>query len=169
VQRGGEQEKGLRPGTLNVPGIVGLGAAADLARTGQAEVAARILALRERLEQGLRAAVPGMHVMAEGAPRLPNTLDCCFDGVHGESLILSLDMEGVAVSSGAACAAGSTEPSHVLAAMGVPAELAQSAVRMSLGRGTTDADVDRVLRVLPAALERLRGMGSGAPRGTAVR
>jgi cysteine desulfurase len=100
--------------------------------------------------------------MGEGAARLPNTLNCCFDGVHGEALILSLDMEGIAVSSGSACAAGSTEPSHVLAAMGVPAELAQSAVRMSLGRGTTDDDVTRVLEVLPAALQRLRRLAPGA-------
>jgi len=160
VQHGGEQEKGLRPGTLNVPGIVGLGAAARLARAELAEVAARVERLRDRLQAGLLERVGGIHVMAASAPRLPNTLNCCFDGVHGESLILSLDMEGIAVSSGAACAAGSTDPSHVLAAMGVPPALAQSAVRMSLGRGTTGADVDRVLDVLPAQLARLRGLAA---------
>ncbi|MBI5837165.1 MAG: cysteine desulfurase [Candidatus Eisenbacteria bacterium] len=163
VQYGGEQEKGLRPGTLNVPGIVGLGAAAKLARRELADSGPRMASLRDRLERGLRERVPGIHVMSAGAPRTPNTLNCCFERVHGESVILSLDMEGIAVSSGAACAAGSTDPSHVLAAMGVPADLAQSAVRLSLGRGTTGADVDRVLEILPACLERLRAMAPGGP------
>ena len=158
VQFGGEQEKALRPGTLNVPGIVGMGAAAKLAQAELPEVSIRLAAMRDRLQAGLLERVPGIHVMAQGAPRTPNTLNCCFEGVHGESLILNLDMEGIAVSSGAACAAGSTDPSHVLAAMGVSAELAQSAVRMSLGRGTTEDQVDRVLEILPAALERLRSL-----------
>ncbi|HVP38923.1 MAG TPA: cysteine desulfurase family protein [Candidatus Saccharimonadales bacterium] len=162
VQYGGEQERALRPGTLNVPGIVGLGAAARLARRELSEVGARLAALRDRLQRGLVERVPGVHVMGAGAPRTPNTLDCCFEGVHGETLILTLDMQGIAVSSGAACAAGSTDPSHVLAAMGVPAELAQSAVRMSLGRGTTEAEVDRVLEALPAAVQRLRRLAPGA-------
>ncbi len=158
VQFGGEQEKALRPGTLNVPGIVGMGAAAELAQAELPEVSIRLTAMRDRLQAGLLERVSGIHVMAQAAPRTPNTLNCCFEGVHGESLILNLDMEGIEVSSGAACAAGSTDPSHVLAAMGVSAELAQSAVRMSLGRGTTEAQVDRVLEILPAALERLRSL-----------
>ncbi len=167
VQFGGEQEKALRPGTLNVPGIVGLGRACRLARESMLSAAPGVALLRDRLEAGLRARVPGLVVMGEGAVRTPNTLNCCFEGVHGESLILTLDMEGIAVSSGAACAAGSTDPSHVLAAMGLSPELAQSAVRMSLGGATTAAEVDRVLEVLPAALDRLRQLATGGSRGGA--
>jgi cysteine desulfurase len=152
---GGGQERGLRGGTENLAAIVGFGAAAELAA---AELDARrdyALGLRERLEAGL-AGLPGVQVLGEGAERLPNTTLFTVAGMQGETLLMQLDRKGLAVSSGSACASGSTEPSHVLTAMGVPADLARGAVRVSLGQGNSAADVDRLL----AELERMTGMST---------
>jgi cysteine desulfurase len=156
LQHGGEHEKGRRPGTENVPGIVGLGKAAELARVELPETAERVGRLRDRLEDSLMKRVPNVVRHGEGAPRVPNTSHLSFVGAEGEHLILSLDMKGIAVSSGAACKAGSSHPSHVLLAMGVPREVAQSAVRFSLGRCTTEEEIDRVLEILPAVVSKLR-------------
>ena len=156
LQHGGDHEKGRRPGTENVPAIVGLGKAAELAYREMAESAPRIARLRDRLETGILELVP--HVVGHGtqAARVPNTSHLSFVGAEGEHLILSLDMKGIAVSSGAACKAGSAHPSHVLLAMGVSREVAQSAVRFSLGRCSSAEEVERVLEVLPAVVSKLR-------------
>ena len=157
LQVGGEHEKGRRAGTENVPAIVGLGLACELAAADLGTSTTRVAALRDRLEAGIEASVP--HVVRHGAaaPRVCNTAHISFVGAEGEHLILTLDMKGIAVSSGAACKAGSSHPSHVLLAMGVPANVAQTAVRFSLGRSTTEAEIDRVLQILPGVLEKLRG------------
>ncbi|WJW76256.1 cysteine desulfurase family protein [Thiohalobacter sp. IOR34] len=144
---GGGQERGLRAGTENLAGIVGFGAAAELARQRLRQDAERLRALRERLEEQL-AALPGVSLFARAAPRLPNTLQLALDGIDGEALLLQLDREGLAVSSGSACSSGSTEPSHVLTAMGVEAQRARGAIRISLGRHSSEADIDRLVGVL---------------------
>jgi len=162
LQHGGDHEKGRRPGTENVPAIVGLGKAAELAYREMAESAPRIARLRDRLEAGILELVP--HVVGHGtqAARVPNTSHLSFVGAEGEHLILSLDMKGIAVSSGAACKAGSSHPSHVLLAMGVSREVAQSAVRFSLGRCSSAEEVERVLEVLPAVVSKLRAASPAA-------
>jgi len=162
LQFGGEHEKGRRPGTENVPAIVGLGKASELARTELTENPARIGHLRDRLEATLIARVPNVIRHGGQAARVPNTSHLSFVGAEGEHLILSLDMKGIAVSSGAACKAGSSHPSHVLLAMGVPREVAQSAVRFSLGRCSTEQEIDRVLEVLPAVVSKLRAASPAA-------
>jgi cysteine desulfurase len=156
LQVGGEHEKGRRAGTENVPGIVGLGKAAELAKAELTESGSRIGRLRDRLESTLMERVP--HVVRHGdrAPRVPNTSHLSFVGAEGEHLILSLDMKGIAVSSGAACKSGSSHPSHVLLAMGVPRDVAQSAIRFSLGRCTSSEDIDFVIETLPAVVSKLR-------------
>lgn len=144
--RGGHQERGRRPGTENVVGIVGFGAACRaLVRAAADEVAA----LRDRFEAGARAL--GARVAGEGAPRVPTTSYVAFDGVPGELIMQALDLEGVAVSTGAACSSGSLEPSPVLRAIGFP-----EGIRVSVGAGNTAADIDRVLALLPPLLERIR-------------
>lgn len=155
---GGEHERGRRPGTENVPAIVGMGVAASLAKEELDLVPPRIAALRDRLERGLILRVPNVVVHGAGAPRACNTIHASFTGAEGEHLLLTLDMKGIACSSGSACKSGSSHPSHVLLSMGVPAAVAQSAVRLSLGRGTTDAEVDRVLELLPPIVQKLRSV-----------
>jgi len=162
LQFGGEHEKGRRPGTENVPAIVGLGKASELAREELDQNGPRIGRLRDRLETGLLERVPGVVRHGQGAPRVPNTSHLSFVGAEGEHLILSLDMKGVAVSSGAACKAGSSHPSHVLLAMGVPREIAQAAVRFSLGRCSTEQEIDRVLEIVPAVVQKLRAASPAA-------
>jgi len=162
LQFGGEHEKGRRPGTENVPAIVGLGKASELARIELTENPPRIGRLRDRLETTLIARVPNVVRHGGEAPRVPNTSHLSFVGAEGEHLILSLDMKGIAVSSGAACKAGSSHPSHVLLAMGVPKEVAQSAVRFSLGRCSTEQEIDRVLEILPAVVSKLRASSPAA-------
>jgi cysteine desulfurase len=152
--RGGGQERNRRAGTENVAGIAGFGAAAELARQGLAEEAGRLSALRDLLEQRLLA-IPGAR--RNGVePRLPNTSNLSFEGVEAESLVVALDLEGIAASTGAACAAGGVEPSHVLRAMGLPPERVQSSLRLSLGRSTTEDEVQRAGDVIPAVVARLR-------------
>ena len=162
LQHGGDHEKGRRAGTENVPAIVGLGKASELALRELDESAPRITRLRDRLEAEILRGVPNVIRHGEGAPRVPNTAHLSFVGAEGEHLILSLDMKGIAVSSGAACKAGSSHPSHVLLAMGVPREVAQSAVRFSLGRCSTEQEVDRVLEILPAVVSKLRATSPAA-------
>ena len=153
---GGAQERGRRAGTENVPGIVALGVACELARTEMAQEAERLTRLRDRLEAGILETVPNAYVNGGGADRSPHVLNMCFKAADGESLILALDMEGIAVSSGSACSAGSLDPSHVLLAMGQSREAAQSALRFSFGRANSADDVNRVLSILPGIVQRAR-------------
>ncbi len=158
---GGAQERSRRAGTENVAAAVGLAWAAELSLAGQEGTAKRMADLRDRLELGLMAALPG--VLRNGHPteRLPHTANLAFAGVEAESLILALDLQGVAVSSGAACSSGSLEPSHVLEAMGLPRERVEGSVRFSLGRGTTPEEIGRVLEILPPIVERMRRVNAG--------
>jgi cysteine desulfurase len=151
--RGGAQERNRRAGTENVAGAVGFGVAADLARH-RLEEGARLAVLRDRLEARLLA-IPGARRNGEGA-RVPNTANVSFDGADAEALLIALDLEGVAASTGAACAAGGLEPSHVLRAMGLPPERVQSSLRLSLGRSTTEADVDRAAGIIASVVARQR-------------
>ena len=142
---GGGQERGARAGTENVPGIAGFGAAAATARTALAADAARMAALRDRLESGLKVASPEVVIFGIEAERLPNTTLFGASGMKAETAVIAFDLEGVAVSAGAACSSGKVQASHVLAAMGVPPQLARAAVRVSLGPTTTESDVDRFI------------------------
>jgi len=155
---GGAQERNRRAGTENVPYIVGLGKASEIARRDLQKRHDHLLALRDRLHQGIINRIP--HVKLNGHPteRLPNTLNMSFLYIEGESLLLNLDLEGVAVSSGSACTSGSLESSHVLLAMGIPPEVAQSAIRFGLGWSNTLEDVDYTVEVLPRIVQRLRDM-----------
>ena len=153
---GGHHQRGFRPGTENVAGIVGLGRAAEIARKSLAEDARRISTLRDKLQQGLLQQVPYSHVNAGAAPRTPNTTNLVFPGVEGEALLIALDLKGLACSTGAACSSGAVEPSHVLTAIGLPPEEARASLRFSLGRHTTVADIDFALNVVPAAVALLR-------------
>ncbi len=153
---GGHHQRGFRPGTENVPAIVGLGAAAALAKKSLAEDTRRIAALRDTLERGLLERVADAHVNGAGAPRTPNTTNVTFPGLEGEALVIALDLKGLACSTGAACSSGAVEPSHVLTAIGLSAEDARASLRFSLGRHTTSADVDFALHVVPAAVAQLR-------------
>ena len=160
---GGHQERGRRAGTENLPGIAGLGAALEAALRGREEEQARVGALRDRLEAGLLAAVPGARVNGAGAERLPGTLSVTFPGADGEALLIALDLEGVCASAGAACTSGSTRPSHVLSAMGLAPAEARGTLRLSLGWTTTPDDVDRALKLVPELLERVRAAIPAAP------
>jgi cysteine desulfurase len=154
---GGRHERGRRAGTENVPAIVALGKAADLAvewlNSGGAE---RMAAMRDRLEAGILEAIEIIGVNGVGAPRVPNTTNVHFDCIEGEALVIALDLKGLAVSTGAACSSGAIEPSHVLTAMGLTPELARASLRFSLGKQTTDADIDFALELLPETVARLR-------------
>jgi cysteine desulfurase len=158
--RGGHQEGGLRAGTYNNQGILGFGIAADLALADLPKYARRVGALRERLRAGLKDSVPSIRINGHPTEVLPNTLNVSFPGAEGEAILLSLDLEGIEVSTGSACASGSLDPSHVLVATGVGPELAHGSIRFSLGRDTTDADVDYVLDKLPPIISRLRRMST---------
>jgi cysteine desulfurase len=158
VLTGGRHERGRRAGTENVPGIVGLGVAAALAVEKMSGEAVRLSALRDRLEREILRLVPGTMVNGGGSPRVPNTTNISFERIEAESLLIALDLEGVAVSTGSACSSGTLEPSHVLKAMGFPPHRTQNSIRFSLGLGNTDADVDRVLAVLPGIVEKLRNL-----------
>jgi cysteine desulfurase len=143
--KGGGQERGLRAGTENVAGIAGFGAAAAAARNGLAAESARMISLRDKLESGLEAASPDIVIFGAEAPRLPNTTLFALEGMKAETAIIAFDLDGVAVSSGAACSSGKVQPSHVLAAMGVPPKLALGAIRVSLGATTTESEIDRFI------------------------
>jgi cysteine desulfurase len=143
--KGGGQERGARAGTENVAGIAGFGAAASAARAALGEERAHMAALRDRLEAGLKARMPAAIVFGAAAERLPNTTLFAVPGIKAETAVIALDLDGIAVSSGAACSSGKVQPSHVLAAMGVAAPVAQGAIRVSLGPTTTESEVDRFL------------------------
>jgi cysteine desulfurase len=153
---GGGQERGLRSGTLNVPGIAGFGAAAEIAAKEVHEKTERLVELRRTLLDGVRAAVPDVVVNGDLERRVAGNLNVCIPGADGEALLLLLDQAGIACSSGSACASGALDPSHVLLAIGVSRALAAGSLRLSLGRASTEADVDAVLEVLPDAVERAR-------------
>lgn len=155
---GGGQEKSRRAGTLNVPGIVGLAKAFELANTRMADDAVREAELRDRLWSGLQANIDSIYLNGSPVLRLPNNLNVRLDGIEGESMILMLDMEGICVSSGSACTTGSLEPSHVLLALGIPAEHAHGSLRVTLGRSTTAKDIDHFIEVFPPIVARLREM-----------
>ncbi|MHB8708873.1 MAG: cysteine desulfurase NifS [Desulfuromonadales bacterium] len=155
---GGHQERNRRAGTPNVAGIVGLGKACDLAMAERAALGPRVKELRDRLERGIFERVPQVKLNGHPTERLPNTLNVSFAWIEGESLLLNLDMKGIAASSGSACTSGSLEPSHVLGAMCVEVTLAHSSTRFSLGPDTTAEDIDFVLEVLPPIVQRLRDM-----------
>lgn len=156
---GGGQERGLRPGTEDVLSAAGFAAAAEAAEAEREQVMARVAALRTRLEAGLMERVPGLVVNAAGAARLPTITNVSVPGADPEALLMSLDLEGIAASSGSACSSGAVEPSHVLTAMGIAPALAGPSIRFSLGRTTTDAEIDRVLEVFPRVVERVRSLG----------
>ena len=157
---GGRQERNRRAGTENVPAIGGMGAAAEYARAAAADAAPRVAALRDRLEHGVLASVPGTAVNGDPAARVPNTSNLSFDRVESESLLIALDLEGIAVSSGSACSSGTLEPSHVLKAMGYPHPRTLNSIRFSLGSSTTEAEIDHVLEVLPRLVTKLRSLAA---------
>lgn len=164
IVTGGPQERGLRGGTEHVAAIVGLGVAAERAGARMAQEMTQVAALRDRLERGIVASIPDVRVNGVAGARLPTTTNVSFKGVDGQSLIVALDLRGVAASTGSACSSGSLEPSHVLLAMGLPDEWLRGAVRFSLGTGNTSAEVDTVLRLLPPMVARLRQHASGSMR-----
>jgi len=153
---GGEQERGRRAGTENLPGIAGLGAAIEAAVSRRAEEGARIGALRDRLESGLLAAVPRARVNGAGVPRLPATSSVLFEGCDAEALLMAMDLDGVCASAGSACHSGSTNPSGVLLAMGLSETEARSTIRFSLGWTTTADEIEAALRIVPPLVERVR-------------
>jgi cysteine desulfurase len=156
---GGRHERSRRAGTENVPGIVGLGKAAEIAKQGldRCDVQ-KMAAMRDRLEHGILAKVDEAGVNGEGATRVPNTTNLHFDHIDGEAVVIALDLKGLAVSTGAACSSGAIEPSHVLIAMGLRAEQARASIRFSLGKQTTDADIDFALELVPETIARLRAI-----------
>jgi cysteine desulfurase len=156
VITGGGHERNRRSGTENVAGIVGFGEAARLAREGLTHEVRRVGDLRDRLEAGLKAQIEFIHVNGENAARLPNTSNIMVDYAEGEGLVISLDLKGVAVSTGSACSSGSLEPSHVLIAIGKTPDEAHGSLRFSLSAMTTDEDIDYVVGILPGIVERLR-------------
>ena len=158
ITHGGHHEMGKRAGTENVAGIVGLGCASELAKKECVEEAKKMKDLRDRLYKGLSSAIEYTRLNGHSDKRLPNTLNIGSKFLEGESIILNLDMEGVAVSTGSACTSGSLEPSHVLMAMGTDPADAQGSIRFSLGRDNTKEDVDRVIELLPPIIKRLRAM-----------
>lgn len=163
---GGHAERDRRPGTENVPGIVGIGKASELARNLLAEDSARIGALRDRLEAALLERIPVARVNGDRTHRVPNTTNMSFPGAGGEALLIALDLQGIACSTGAACSSGSTEPSHVLLAAGLSRDDARSSLRFSLGRPTTAEEIDCAISVIPAVVERIRAL---SPRVAAAR
>lgn len=163
ILHGGGQEKKRRPGTENLPGIVGFGKAATIALEELGTEMERLTTLRDRLIEGIQNRIEYVHLNGHPSHRIPGNVNMSFEFVEGESLLLSLDMQGIAASSGSACTSGSLEPSHVLLAMGIPHQLAQGSVRMTLGRDNTAEDIDYVLEVLPDIVSRLRSMSPLSP------
>jgi cysteine desulfurase len=158
IQQGGGQERHLRPGTENVPGIVGLGLAAEKARIGMEEKIQYVTKLRDRLLAGILATVPDIKLNGHPSLRLPGNVNVSVIYVEGESMLLNLDMKGIAGSSGSACTSGSLDPSHVLLAMGLDHATAHGSLRLTLGDDNNEAEVDYFLEVFPAIIDRLRSM-----------
>jgi len=158
MQTGGDHERGRRAGTENVPYMVGLATALQLAYEHRDANNSRTAALRDQLVKGVLEAIPDCHLNGHPANRLPNNANFAFSGIEGESIVLNLDLMGIAASSGSACSSASMEPSHVLVALGLPAELCHGSLRLSLGNENTEEDVNYVLSVLPGIVRKLRAM-----------
>ena len=158
LMHGGSHERNRRAGSENVPAIVGLGAAAQIAKTDRESNVEHLNRLTQKLRDGLHESLDGLYENGHPQHCLPGTLNISFEFVEGESLILRLDMEGICVSTGSACTSGSMEPSHVLAALGIQPQLAQGTVRFSLGRDNTEAEIDEVIHKVPKIIEQMRGM-----------
>jgi len=156
--QGGSQENNRRAGTHNVAGIVGFAKAVEIAEREMAAEATRLAELRDHLIRGIFEKIPNSRLNGHPSKRLPNNVSMCLVGAEGEAILLSLDMEGISASSGSACTSGTLDPSHVLLAMGIPAEIAHSSLRLTLGKETTKEDIDYVLDILPPTIERLRAM-----------
>ena len=165
---GGKQERNRRAGTENVPAIIGLGVAARLAHDKGSATATQVAALRDRLEAGILSRIPGTMVNGDPTRRIANTSNISFDRVEAESLLIALDLDGIAVSTGSACSSGSLEPSHVLRAMGCSPHRTQNSIRFSLGLGNTTDEIDRVVALLPDVVERLRALTRRSPRPPAA-
>jgi cysteine desulfurase len=157
---GGSQERNRRAGTENVAGAVGFAKALQLAEAERASKVALLGGLRDYLAEELPQRMPGVRLTGPGDPkkRLPNSFSCCLEGVEGEAVLIQLDLNGISASSGSACTTGSLEPSHVLTAMGVPPDIARASLRITLGHENTQADIERLLDVLPRAVEKLRAL-----------
>jgi cysteine desulfurase len=155
---GGRQERSRRAGTENVPALVGFGVAAEFARKTASDEAPGLAALRDRLEAGILGSISGTERNGAAEPRVANTTNISIDRIEAESILIGLDLAGIAVSSGSACSSGTLEPSHVLKAMGLPHPRTLGSIRFSLGKSNTDADVDRVLEALPPLVEKLRSL-----------
>ena len=155
---GGHAERDRRPGTENVPGIVGMGKAAELAREQLNGDAVRVKALRDRLQAALLEQIPAARVNGDPIRRVWNTINITFPGAGGEALVIALDLQGVECSTGAACSSGAVEPSHVLTAIGLSDDEARSSLRLSLGRPTTEAEIEEAIRVIPGVVARLRAL-----------
>lgn len=158
IFRGGQHERGLRPGTENVPGIIGMGRAAELALQHLGEDAERIGRLRHRFEAALCDAIDGVRINGDPLSHLCNTTNITVPGASGESLVIALDLQGIACSTGAACSSGAIEPSHVLLAIGLSDSDARSSIRFSLGRTTTETEIEHAIAVIPGVVERLRAL-----------
>jgi cysteine desulfurase len=161
---GGKQERNRRAGTENVPGLIGMGVAAGGAQGRMSAEAPRLSALRDRLEQGILKSVPNTDVNGSRDARVPNTTNISFERIEAESLLIALDLEGVAVSTGSACSSGTLEPSHVLKAMNLPSHRAQNSIRFSLGAGNTEEQIDRVIEILPRIVTKLRSLSAVGAR-----
>lgn len=155
---GGHHERNRRAGTENVPAIVGLAKAVTICQEELPKESDKVTKLRNSLFEKINETIPKVHLNGSLESRLPGNLNIAFEGIEGEAILLSLDLKGIAASSGSACTSGSSEPSHVLKAMGVPPELAQASIRFSLGRGNSQADIDYTMEVLPEIVERLRSI-----------
>jgi cysteine desulfurase len=158
--RGGHQEKGRRAGTENTLGIVGLGEAIEMRKKEMADEFRRLQGLKKRLKEGIQKNIPNIRFNGHPTESLPGTLNVSFSGAEGEAMLLYLDMEGIAVSTGSACASGSLDPSHVLMATGIPQEQAHGSIRMSMGRDTTEKDIDYVIDKLTKVIKRVREISS---------
>jgi cysteine desulfurase len=161
---GGKQERNRRAGTENVPGIIGMGAAAALALAKMPVESVRLAALRDRLEEGILKNVANTDVNGARDTRVPNTTNISFERIEAESLLIALDLEGVAVSTGSACSSGTLEPSHVLKAMGLPSHRAQNSIRFSLGASNTEEQIDHVIAILPRIVTKLRSLSAVGSR-----
>ncbi len=168
ITLGGGQERGLRSSSENIPGIVGMAKAAEIASTEMLSLSTRLRGMRDQLCRGILDKIPRAYLNGHSTQRLPDNLNVRFSYIEGESLVLSLDMEGISISSGSACSSKTLEPSHVLLATGLTHEEAHGSLLFSLGRGNTDEDVNRVLDVLPGIVQRLRKMSPLTPKDLAV-
>jgi cysteine desulfurase len=162
---GGKQERNRRAGTENVPGAIGMGIAAARAAQKMVANAARLAGLRDRLENGILSSVPNTDVNGTREARVPNTTNISFDRIEAESLLIALDLEGVAVSTGSACSSGTLEPSHVLKAMNLSSHRAQNSIRFSLGASNTEEQIDHVIEILPRIVTKLRSLSAVGSRG----